>query len=67
MRRSLVVSANVATVGWSHNILEVQLYNGKIFEYCNVTKSEFDNLMNSSSFEIALSQLKETHHYYRIV
>ncbi len=67
MRRSLVESPNIATLGWSHNILEVQFYNGKIFECTNVTKSEFDNLIHSSSLDLALSRLGKNHSYHRVV
>ncbi len=66
MRRTVVASRDIATVCWIRNILEVQFYSGKIFECTQVTKSEFENFMHSSSLELALMQLETVHPYHRI-
>lgn len=51
MNRTPVDSSNLASVGYDaeNKTLEVEFNSGRLYEYYNVPKSEYNNLMNASS------------------
>jgi len=53
-------------VGWENNTLYVRFKNGQVYVYENVSKSEYESFMNSSSLGSALSQLDKVHSYHPI-
>ncbi|MGN1205507.1 MAG: KTSC domain-containing protein [Eubacterium sp.] len=67
MQRYPVNSSRIANIGWKSNIMEVQFHNGAIYQYYDVSKSEFDCFMQSSSLGSALSTFDKCHRYKRIL
>lgn len=63
MIRHRVTSSRISSVGWENNTLEVEFKNGKIYQYYNVTSSEYQNFLNSPSLGSALSSLDKIHDY----
>ncbi len=63
MQRKLVNSSRISSVGWDNNILEVEFKNGKVYQYFNVSFSEYQDFINSSSLGSALSILDKQHKY----
>lgn len=63
MQRQYVSSSRITSVGWANNTLEVEFKNGQLYQYHNVTLSEYQNFMNSSSLGSALSRLDKLHTY----
>lgn len=66
MFRNLVSSSRIASVGWENNTLEVEFHNGAVYQYYNVTQSEYNNFMNAPSLGHELSNLDKRHRYTRI-
>ena len=66
MNRQSVSSSRISSVGWENNILEIQFKDGAIYQYFDVSKSEYTNFMNSSSLGSALSTLDKQHRYSRV-
>lgn len=66
MTRQPVSSRRIANVGWENDTLEVQFHNGTIYQYYNVSRSEYQNFMNASSLGSELSRLDKVHRYRRI-
>lgn len=67
MQRYPVNSSRIANIGWESNIMEVQFHNGAIYQYYDVSKSEFDRFMQSNSLGSALSTFDKCHRYKRIL
>ena len=67
MQRYPVNSSRIANIGWESNIMEVQFHNGTIYQYYDVSKSEFDRFMQSPSLGSALSKFDKCHRYKRIL
>ena len=63
MNRQPVNSSRISSVGWKNNTLEVEFKNGKIYQYFDVSNSEYQDFMNSSSLGSALSVLDKKHNY----
>lgn len=63
MFRQSVSSSRISSVGWENNTLEVEFHNGTVYQYHNVSQSEYQSFMNSSSLGSALSQLDKGHPY----
>ena len=63
MYRKRVSSSRIASVGRENNTMEVEFHNGKVYQYFDVTASEYTNFMNSPSLGHALSILDKTHTY----
>ena len=66
MQRQPVSSSRISSVGWENNTLEIQFKNGSIYQYHNVSITEYKNFMNSPSLGSALSVLDKIHPYNRI-
>lgn len=66
MYRQSVSSSRISSVGWENDVLEVQFHNGAIYQYYNVSRSEYLNFMNASSLDSELSRLDKIHRYQRI-
>ena len=62
MYRKRVSSSRIASVGWENNTMEVEFHNGKVYQYFDVTASEYTNFMNSPSLGHALSILDKPIH-----
>lgn len=67
MKRQMVSSSRIASVGWENDVMEVQFHNGSIYQYYNVSNSEYQSFLSSSSLGHALSILDKQHSYNRIV
>ena len=63
MIRRPVSSSRISSTGWEDNIMEVQFHSGKVYQYFNVTKAEYNGFMASPSLGSALSKLDKTHDY----
>ena len=66
MNRQPVSSSRMRSVGWENDTLEIEFHNGAIYQYYNVTHSEYVAFMNSPSLGSALSCLDKIHHYHRV-
>lgn len=67
MNRIPVSSSRILSVGWENNTLEIQFKNGgAIYQYYDVSRSEYQAFMNSPSLGSALSKLDKIHRYTRI-
>lgn len=66
MQRHSVSSSRIVSVGWENNTLEVEFKNGAIYQYYNVSQSEYNNFINSSSLGHAISILDKSHSYKRV-
>ena len=66
MQRQFVSSSRISSVGWENNTLEIEFKDGAIYQYFDVSKSEYQNFINSSSLGSALSVLDKQHRYSKI-
>ncbi len=66
MQRHYVSSSRISSVGWENNTLEVEFTNGAIYQYYNVSQTEYNSFINSSSLGHTLSILDKTHSYRRV-
>ena len=67
MKRISVNSSNLVSVGYEHNVLEIEFHNGSVYQYCSVPESEYDGLMNASSHGKYLDQnIKGKYRYTQI-
>lgn len=67
MIRKPVSSSRISSVGWENDTLEVQFTKGgAIYQYYNVSKSEYEAFINASSLGSALSRLDKVHRYQRV-
>jgi hypothetical protein len=66
MVRQLVSSSRMRSVGWENNVLEIEFHDGAIYQYFNVSSSEYFAFINSPSLGHALSILDKQHTYMRI-
>ena len=67
MLRHSVSSTRIASVGWENDTLEVEFHNGAVYQYYNVSRSEYQNFMSASSLGSGLSRLDKIHRYRRIL
>ncbi len=63
MQRQYVSSSRIVSIGWEDEVLEVEFKNGVIYQYYNVSHSEYIDFMNSPSLGSALSILDKRHPY----
>lgn len=61
-----VSSSRMNAIGWEGNTMFVRFKNNQIYAYENVSKSEYENFLNSSSLGSALSRLDKQHSYHPI-
>lgn len=66
MRRQMVSSSRIASVGWENDTLEVEFHNGSVYQYYNVSRTEYQDFMNASSLGSELSRLDKRHQYRKI-
>ena len=66
MLRQSVSSSRISSVGWENDTLEVEFKNGAVYQYYNVTRSEYLAFMNAPSLGSALSKLDKIHRYSRV-
>lgn len=53
--RTPVKSSRMISVGWEHNILEIEFPDGVIYQYPNVSYPEYQNFIHSESLGSYLS------------
>lgn len=66
MIRKEVSSSRIRSVGWEKNILEIEFHNGSVYQYFNVSYTEYVSFMNQPSLGHALSILDKKHTYSRV-
>ena len=66
MNRQMVSSSRMTSVGWENNVLEIEFNDGSIYQYMNVTVSEYQAFMSSSSLGSALARFDKVHPYRKI-
>lgn len=66
MNMQLVSSSRIHSIGWENDTLYIKFPDGALYEYDNVTKSEYESFMNSSSLGSSLSRLDKIHTYRRV-
>lgn len=66
MLRHPVSSSRISNVGWENDIMEVQFHNGAVYQYYEVSQSEYQSFLNSPSLGSALSRLDKVHRYHRV-
>ncbi len=66
MNRYPVSSSRISSVGWENNIMEIGFPDGAVYQYYDVSKSEYNAFINSPSLGSALSRLDKIHRYSRV-
>ncbi len=66
MYRQSVSSSRIRSIGWDNNVMEVEFHNGAVYQYFNVTASEYSAFLASPSLGSALSRLDKVHRYCRV-
>lgn len=66
MQRHAVSSSRISSVGWENNVMEVGFPDGAVYQYYNVSQTEYNAFLNSPSLGSALSKLDKTHRYQRV-
>jgi hypothetical protein len=66
MNRQYVSSSRIVSIGWESDTLEVEFKDGSIYQYFNVSITEYNNFKNSSSLGSSLYVLDKQHTYKRI-
>lgn len=66
MRRMAVDSSRIRSVGWENNVLEVEFKDGAVYQYYDVSESEYRNFLSSSSLGHEISVIDKTHRYSRV-
>ena len=66
MQRYPVSSSRISSVGWEDDIMEIGFPDGAVYQYYNVSQSEYTAFLNSPSLGSALSRLDKVHTYRRI-
>lgn len=66
MTRQPVSSSRISSVGWENNVMEVCFHNGAVYQYYEVSISEYNEFLSSPSLGSALSKLDKIHRYRRI-
>ncbi|MDA2245443.1 KTSC domain-containing protein [Bacillus thuringiensis] len=67
MERQPVSSSRMSSVGWENDVLEIQFKDGSIYQYFDVSHSEYISFINSPSLGSALSRLDKVHRYSRVI
>ncbi len=66
MIRKPVSSSRISSIGWEDNTLEIEFPDGSIYQYYDVSESEYRAFMNSTSLGSELSKLDKRHRYQKI-
>lgn len=66
MRRMAVDSSRIRSVGWENNVLEVEFKDGAVYQYYDVSESEYRSFLSSSSLGHEISVIDKTHRYSRV-
>lgn len=66
MHRKFVDSSRITSVGWENNVLEVEFKNGAVYQYYDVSQSEYLSFMSSSSLGHEISVIDKRHRYSRV-
>jgi len=66
LNRYPVSSSRISSVGWENNIMEIGFPDGAVYQYYDVSKSEYNAFINSPSLGSALSRLDKIHRYSRV-
>lgn len=66
MQRHPVSSSRISSVGWENNVMEVGFPDGAVYQYFDVSQSEYTAFLNSNSLGSALSRLDKVHRYRRV-
>lgn len=61
-----VSSSRILSVGWYDNVMEVEFHNGAVYQYYNVSQTEYKAFLSAPSLGSALSKLDKIHRYSRI-
>ncbi|AND84232.1 KTSC domain-containing protein [Clostridium tyrobutyricum] len=61
-----VSSRRMNGVGYENGVMYIQFKDGSIYAYENVSESEYQNFINSSSLGSALSTFDKIHPYHRV-
>lgn len=61
-----VSSSRMNQVGWENNTMYIQFKNGQIYAYENVSKSEYEDFINSPSLGSALCRFDKIHSYHKV-
>ena len=63
MIREPVTSSRIRSVGWENNVLEIEFHNGAVYQYFDVSRTEYITFMNAPSLGHELSILDKRHSY----
>lgn len=63
MIRQSVSSSRMRSVGWENGVLEIEFPDGAIYHYYDVSESEYQSFMSSSSLGSELSRLDKVKRY----
>jgi len=66
MQRYPVSSSRISSVGWENNVMEVGFPDGAVYQYYDVSQSEYKEFLASPSLGSALSRLDKIHKYCRV-
>jgi len=55
MKRQLVISSNIESIGYENGILEVEFRSGSVYQYHDVPKEVFDSILSSESIGKAVN------------
>ena len=69
MKRIGIISSNLSSVGYDEDnrILEIEFNNGKIYQYSDVDKSVYNELLNAESIGRYFNKAIAKKYYYRKV
>lgn len=66
MQRNSVTSSRVNSIGFENDTLEVEFKDHSVYQYYNVSYSEYQSLINSDSIGSYISVIDKNHRYIRI-
>lgn len=69
MRRKIVDSSMIRSIGYEaeNHILEIEFNSGRVYQYSNVPKKEYKELMKAESHgQYFLQNIREIYHYIQI-
>lgn len=66
MKRHSVSSDRMRSVGWESDTLEIEFNDGSVYQYYNVSQSEYNSFINSPSLGSALHRLDKVHRYSKL-
>ncbi len=61
MKRELVSSPNMNSIGWESNILEIEFHDGSVKTYKDVSYAEYCGFLSRASLGASLMHLWEHH------